>query len=128
MLKRICDRCGAEALERPTGFILHNKDRMVDLCEKCDKELNLWANNKYTYVVDPSNKNELKFAETPVINYSWNDKKKVGIDLLPEYFTISKKEYARLWEKEQTLRRIIDIIYCDDMDYYDKVERILCVL
>lgn len=95
MLKRICDRCGAEALEHPTGFVPHcsnrKQDRVVDLCEKCDKELNKWGNNPETRVIDQT-------------------------------------EYESLHSDSMLLHKIIDITYCDDIDYYDKMERILNIL
>ena len=92
MLKRICDRCGAEALEHPSYFVPHRgQDRVVDLCEKCDKELNEWGNNPETRVIDST-------------------------------------EYESLHSDSMLLHKIRDIAYCDDVDNYDKMERILNIL
>ena len=47
---------------------------------------------------------------------------------MPKYFTVSREEYEALQKDRQTVRKIIDIVYCDDIDHYDKVERILGIL
>ena len=133
MLKRICDRCGAEALEHPTGFIPHSDlDEAADLCEKCDKELNKWMNDPETKVVDPLEEDAM-FASIPDLHV--NDTSGIKYlgrttadSYLPKYFTVSREQYEDLQKDRQKLRKIIDIVYCDDMDYYDKVERILCIL
>jgi len=95
MLKRICDRCGADALEYPSGFVPHcsntKQSKVVDLCEKCDKELNEWGNNPETMVID-------------------------------------SMEYESLHSDSMLLHKIRDIAYCDDIDNYDKMERILSIL
>ncbi len=95
MLKRICDRCGTEALEHSTGFVLHcnytKPSIVVDLCEKCDKELNEWGYNPETRVIDST-------------------------------------EYESLYSDSMLLHKIRDIAYYDDMDHYDKMERILNII
>ena len=133
MLKRICDRCGAEVLQPSTGFELHSDlDEVVDLCAKCDKELNKWMDDPETTVVTPLEEDAM-FASIPDIHV--NDIRKINNvgritteSSLPKYFTVSREEYEALQSDRQKLRKIIDIVYCDDMDYYDKVERILCIL
>ena len=133
MLKRICDRCGAEALEHPTGFVPHNDlEEAADLCEKCDKELNKWMNDPETKVVDPLEEDAM-FASIPDIHV--NDIRKINNvgritteSSLPKYFTVSREEYEALQKDRQTVRKIIDIIYRDDIDNYEKTDRIIDVL
>ena len=133
MLKRICDRCGAEVLRPSTGFELHNDlDEVVDLCEKCDKELNKWMDNPETTVVTPLEEDAM-FASIPDIHV--NDIRKINNvgritteSSLPKYFTVSREEYEALQKDRQTVRKIIDIIYRDDIDNYEKTDRIMGVL
>ena len=133
MLKRICDRCGAEVLQPSTGFELHSDlDEVVDLCAKCDKELNKWMDDPETTVVTPLEEDAM-FASIPDIHV--NDIRKINNvgrittdSSLPKYFTVSREEYEALQKDRQTVRKIIDIVYCDDIDHYDKVERILGIL
>ena len=133
MLKRICDRCGAEVLRPSTGFELHNDlDEVVDLCEKCDKELNKWIDDPETTVVTPLEEDAM-FASIPDIHV--NDIRKINNvgritteSSLPKYFTVSREEYEALQKDRQTVRKIIDIIYRDDIDNYEKTDRIIDVL
>lgn len=133
MLKRICDRCGAEVLQPSTGFELHTDlDEIVDLCEKCDKELNKWMDDPKTRVVT-SLEEDAMFASIPDIHV--NDIRKINNtgritteSSLPKYFTVSREEYEALQKDRETVRKIIDIVYRDDIDHYDKVERILGIL
>lgn len=133
MLKRICDRCGAEVLRPSTGFELHNDlDEVIDLCEKCDKELNKWMDDPETKVVDPLEE-DAKFASIP--NTCKNDTSgikymgKITVDSsLPKYFTVSREEYEALQKDRQTVRKIIDIVYRDDIDNYEKTDRIIDIL
>jgi len=130
MLKRICDRCGAEALEHPTGFVPHSDlDEVVDLCEKCDKELNKWMDNPETRIVTPLEEDAIIpdtcVHDTSKLKYM---NKAINDSSLPKYFTVSREEYEALQNDRQTVRKIIDIIYRDDIDHYDKVERILSIL
>ena len=133
MLKRICDRCGAEALERPTGFVPHNDlEEAADLCEKCDKELNKWMNDPKTKVVDPLEEDAM-FASIPDLHV--NDTSGIKYlgrttadSSLPKYFTISREEYEALQSDRQKIRKIVDIIYRDDIDNYEKTDRIIGVL
>ena len=134
MLKRICDRCGAEVLEPSTGFELHNDlDEVVDLCKKCDKELNKWMDDSETKVVDPLEEDAM-FASIPDIcvndisKINYRDKAIKDYSSLPKYFTVSREEYEALQTDRETVRKIIDIVYCDDIDNYNKVKRILGVL
>ena len=134
MLKRICDRCGAEALEHLTGFVPHNgQDTIVDLCEKCDKELNKWMDDSETTVITPLEEDAMYDLIIPDIHE--NDIRKINRvgkttieSSLPKYFIISREEYEALQKDRQIVQKIIDIVYCDDIDYYDKVERILGIL
>ena len=134
MLKRICDRCGAEVLRPPTGFELHNDlDEVVDLCEKCDKELNKWMDDPETTVVTPLEEDAMYSSIIPDIHV--NDIRKINNtgritteSLLPKYFTVSKEEYEALQKDRQTVRKIIDIVYRDDIDNYEKTDRIIDVL
>lgn len=133
MLKRICDRCGAEVLQPSTGFELHTDlDEIVDLCEKCDKELNKWMDNPETTVVTPLEE-DAKFASIP--NTCKNDTSgikymgKITTDSsLPKYFTVSREEYEALLKDKQIVRKIIEIIYRDDIDNYEKTDMIIGVL
>ncbi len=130
MLKRICDRCGAEVLQPSTGFELHTDlDEVVDLCEKCDKELNKWMDNPETRVVTPLEEDTIIpdtcVHDTSGIKYLGRT---TADSSLPKYFTVSREEYEALQKDRQTVRKIIDIIYRDDIDHYDKVERILSIL
>ena len=134
MLKRICDRCGAEVLQPSTGFELHNDlDEIVDLCEKCDKELNKWMDNPETTVVTPLEEDTMYSSFIPDIHV--NDIRKINNtgritteSSLPKYFTVSREEYEALQKDRQTVRKIIDIIYRDDIDNYEKTDRIIDVL
>lgn len=130
MLKRICDRCGAEALEHPTGFVPHSDlDEAADLCEKCDKELNKWMDNPETRVVTPLEEDAIIpdtcVHDTSKLKYM---NKTINDSSLPAYFTVSREEYEALLKDRQIVRKIIEIIYRDDIDHYDKVERILSIL
>lgn len=128
MLKRICDRCGAEVLQPSTGFELHSDlDEVVDLCEKCDKELNKWMNDPETKVVDPLEEDAM-FASIPNVS-GIKYKGRITTDSsLPKYFTVSREEYEALQKDRQKVRKIIDIIYRDDIDNYEKTDRIIGVL
>lgn len=129
MLKRICDRCGAEVLEPSTGFELHNDlDEVVDLCKKCDKELNKWMDDPETRVVDPLEEDAM-FASIP--DTCINDTSKLKYmdkAILPKYFTVSRDEYEALQKDRQIVRKIIEIVYRDDIDNYEKTDRIIGVL
>ena len=133
MLKRICDRCGAEVLRLSTDYELHNGlDEVVDLCEKCDKELNKWMDDPETTVVTPLEEDAM-FASIPDMHV--NDIRKINNvgritteSSLPKYFTVSREEYEALQKDRQTVRKIIDIIYRDDIDNYEKTDRIIDVL
>jgi len=130
MLKRICDRCGAEVLEPSTGFVVYSDlDEAVDLCDKCDKELNKWMDDPKTRVVDSPEED----AIIPDIHV--NDIRKISNmgktttgSSLPKYFTVSREEYEALQNDKQTVRKIIDIIYRDDIDNYEKTDMIIGVL
>lgn len=128
MLKRICDRCGAEALEHPTGFVPHSDlEEAADLCEKCDKELNKWMNDPETKVVDPLEEDAM-FASIPNVS-GIKYKGRITTDSsLPKYFTVSREEYEALQKDRQTVRKIIDIVYRDDIDNYEKTDMIIGVL
>jgi len=133
MLKRICDRCGAEALEHPTGFVPHSgQDTVADLCEKCEKELNKWMNNSKMKVVDPMEEDAI-FASIPdlIVNdiSKINNVSKITTEsFLSEYLIVSREECEALLKNRQTVQKIMDIAYCDDIDNYDKMERILSIL
>lgn len=133
MLKRICDRCGAEALEHPTGFVPHSgQDTVADLCEKCEKELNKWMNNSKMKVVDPMEEDAI-FASIPdlIVNdiSKINNVSKITTEsFLSKYLIVSREECEALLKDRQTVQKIIDIAYCDDIDNYDKMERILSIL
>ena len=128
MLKRICDRCGAEVLEPSTGFVVYSDlDEAVDLCDKCDKELNKWMDNSETKVVDPLEEDAM-YASIPNVS-GIKYKGKITTDSsLPKYFTVSREEYEALQKDRQTVRKIIDIVYRDDIDNYEKTDRIIDVL
>ena len=133
MLKRICDRCSAEVLRPSTDYELHNGlDEVVDLCEKCDKELNKWMDDPETTVVTPLEEDAM-YASIPDVHV--NDIRKINNvgritteSSLPKYFTVSREEYEALQKDRQTVRKIIDIIYRDDIDNYEKTDRIIDVL
>ena len=133
MLKRICDRCGAEVLQPSTGFELHSDlDETIDLCEKCDKELNKWMDDPETRVVTPLEEDAM-FASIPyTCKNDTSGIKYLGRTTadssLPKYFTVSREEYEALQKDRQTVRKIIDIVYRDDIDNYEKTDRIIDVL
>ena len=128
MLKRICDRCGAEVLEPSAGFVLYSDlDEAVDLCEKCDKELNKWMDDSETKVVDPLEEDAM-YASIPNVSGIKYMGKIATDSSLPKYFTVSREEYEALQKDRQTVRKIIDIVYCDDIDNYEKTDRIIDVL
>lgn len=133
MLKRICDRCGAEVLQPSTGFELHSDlDEVVDLCTKCDKELNKWMDDPETKVVDPLEEDAM-FASIPDLHVNDTSGPKylgrtTADSSLPKYFTISREEYEALQSDKQKIRKIVDIIYRDDIDNYEKTDRIVGVL
>lgn len=130
MLKRICDRCGAEVLQPSTGFELHTDlDEIVDLCEKCDKELNKWMDNPETTVVTPLEEDTI--ISDPCIHDTSKLKymnKAINDSSLPAYFTVSREEYEALLKDRQIVRKIIEIIYRDDIDNYEKTDMIIGVL
>lgn len=130
MLKRICDRCGAEVLQPSTGFELHSDlDEVVDLCAKCDKELNKWMDDPETTVVTPLEEDaiipDMCIHDTSKLKYM---NKAINDSSLPAYFTVSREEYEALLKDRQIVRKIIEIIYRDDIDNYEKTDMIIGVL
>lgn len=130
MLKRICDRCGAEVLEPSTGFELHSDlDEVVDLCKKCDKELNKWMDDPETTVVTPLEEDAMYSSIPDTCINDTSKLKYMDKAILPKYFTVSRDEYESLQKDRQIVRKIIEIVvYRDDINNYEKTDRIIDVL